>query len=297
MSIDDIDSKLIDILKKDARTPASKIADMLGISRMTVKNRMKRLEDLGIIRQYTVLLGVKPLVPTPIQVRKVERVKTGVPGFDELCEGGLPKSTTTLISGPPGAGKTIFGLQFLYNGYKEYGEPGALIALQDSPSDLLTFAATLGMDLNTSKVAIVSPFSPEITVHERADYETMAMNFEKTVEEAITRVGAERVVIDSITIFLSRFDDTYTRRREIYLINNFLRSRGCTTIMIAEHYDQADYVLESYVAQNVIVMKYSKEGNHRKKELEILKMFATDHSRGLHPYWITKNGLKIEPLT
>lgn len=297
MSIDDIDSKLIDILKKDARTPASKIADVLGISRMTVKNRMKRLEDLGIIRQYTVTLGVKPLVSAPAQARKVERTKSGVPGFDELCEGGLPKSTTTLLRGPPGAGKTIFGFQFLYNGYKEYGEPGALIALQDSPSDLLTFASTLGMNLDASKIAIISPFSPETMVHERADYETMALNFEKTVEEAIMQVGAERVVIDPITIFLSRFEDIYTKRREIYLINNFLRSRGCTSIMIVEHYDQTDYVLESYVAQNVIVMRYSTESNRRKKELEILKMFATDHSRGLHPYWITKNGVKIEPLT
>ena len=297
MAIDDIDFKLLDILKRDARTPASKIAEELGISRMTVKNRMKRLEDMGVIRQYTVMIGVKPLVSAPAQVRKLERVKSGVPGFDNLCDGGLPKSTTTLLMGPPGAGKTIFGFQFLYYGYKDYGEPGALIALQDSPSDLLTFAATLGMDLDTNKITIVSPFSPETMVHERADYETMALNFEKSIEEAILQVGAERVVIDPITIFLSRFEDVYTRRREIYLLNNFLRSKGCTTIMIAEDYNQSEYALETYVAQNVIVMRYGVEGNHRKKELEILKMFATDHSRGFHPYWITKNGLNIEPLT
>jgi circadian clock protein KaiC len=297
MSVDDIDSKLIDILKRDARTPASKIAEVLGISRMTVKNRMKRLEELGIIRQYTVMLGVKPLISAPLQARKLERVKSGVPGFDTLCEGGLPKSTTTLLRGPPGAGKTIFGFQFLYNGYKEYGEPGALIALQDSPSDLLTFASTLGMNLDNNKISIISPFSPETVVHERADYETLSLNFEKTVEEAIIQVGAERVVIDPITIFLARFEDIYTRRREIYIINNFLRSRGCTSIMVAEDYDQKDYGLESYVAQNVIVMRYGQEGNHRKKEIEILKMFATDHSRGLHPYWIQKNGLNIEPST
>ncbi|WXG39932.1 MAG: ATPase domain-containing protein [Candidatus Freyarchaeum deiterrae] len=297
MAIDDLDSKLIEILKKDARTPASKIAEVLGISRMTVKNRMKRLEDLGIIRQYTVMLGVKPLISTPFQIKKLERVKSGVPGFDNLCEGGLPKSTTTLLRGPPGAGKTIFGFQFLYNGYKEYGEPGALIALQDSPSDLLTFASTLGINLDNSKISITSPFAPETIVHERADYETLALNFEKTIEEAISQIGAERVVIDPITIFLSRFEDIYTRRREIYLINNFLRSRGCTTIMIAEDYDGREYALESFVAQNVINMRYGVEGNHRKKELEILKMFATDHSRGLHPYWIQKNGLNIEPST
>lgn len=297
MAIDDIDYKLLDILKKDARTPASKIAEELGISRMTVKNRMKRLEDFGIIRQYTVMLGVKPLLYEPAQARILERVKSGVPGFDNLCEGGLPKGTTTLLLGPPGAGKTIFGFQFLYHGYKDYNEPGALIALQDSPSDLLTLAANMGMNLDLSKVTIISPFSPENIVHERADYETLALNFEKSIEEAIVQVGAERVVIDPISIFLSRFEDIYKRRREIYLLNNFLRSRGCTTIMIAEDYNQMEYALESYVAQNVIVMRYGEEGNHRKKELEILKMFATDHSRGFHPFWVTKNGINIEPLT
>ncbi|MFB0562513.1 MAG: ATPase domain-containing protein [Candidatus Lokiarchaeia archaeon] len=297
MAIDDIDYKLLDLLKKDARTPASKIAEELGISRMTVKNRMKRLEDLGVIRQYTVMLGVKPLISAPAQARKLERIKSGVPGFDNLCEGGLPKATTTLLIGPPGAGKTIFGFQFLYYGYKKYNEPGALIALQDSPTDLLTFASTMGMNLDLNKINIISPFSPENIVHERADYETLALSFEKSIEEAIVLIGAERVVIDPISIFLSRFNDVYKRRREIYLLNNFLRSRGCTTLMIAEDYNQMEYALESYVAQNVIVMRYGIEGNHRKKELEILKMFATDHSRGFHPYWITKNGLNIEPLT
>ncbi len=297
MSIDDIDSKLLEILKKDSRTPASKIADELGISRMTVKNRMKRLEELGIIRQYTVMLGVKPLVSAAAQPRKLERVKSGIPGFDELCEGGLPKATTTLLMGPPGAGKTVFGLQFLYYGYKKYNEPGALIALQDSPEDLLTFASALGMDLDTNKIIIMSPFSPDTMIRERADFETLTMNFEKAVEEAIMQVGAERVVIDPISIFLSRFEDIYTRRREIYLLNNFLRSRRCTSILIAENYNQTEYVLESYVAQNVIIMRYGIDGTHRKKELEILKMFATDHSRGFHPFWITKNGLNIEPST
>ena len=65
----------------------------------------------------------------------MDRVKTGIPGFDELIEGGIPKGFNVLLVGQPGAGKTIFGLQYLVNGAMQ-GENGLYISL-DSPNEMV----------------------------------------------------------------------------------------------------------------------------------------------------------------
>ena len=65
----------------------------------------------------------------------VERVATGIKGFDELIEGGFPKGSSILITGPPGSGKSIFSMQYLYNGAMN-GENGIYVYM-DSPIDFL----------------------------------------------------------------------------------------------------------------------------------------------------------------
>ena len=77
----------------------------------------------------------------------LERCPTGIPGFDELCGGGLIRDRSYLISGPSGSGKTIFAMQFLYNGAKEYNEPGIFIATEERPQNLRENFSVFGWDL------------------------------------------------------------------------------------------------------------------------------------------------------
>lgn len=74
------------------------------------------------------------------------RVPTGIPGFDELCEGGLTRDRSYLISGSAGTGKTIFGLQFLYNGITRYGENGIYITTQERPDQVKENIKSFGWD-------------------------------------------------------------------------------------------------------------------------------------------------------
>ena len=73
----------------------------------------------------------------------MERIKTGVPGFDGLIEGGIPKGRSVLVSGATGTGKTIFCMQYLYNGAKQFKEPGIYVTLDERPNlireDVLRF--------------------------------------------------------------------------------------------------------------------------------------------------------------
>ena len=62
----------------------------------------------------------------------MNRIKTGITGFDQLVEGGLPEGRSFLVSGGTGTGKTIFATQFLINGAK-MGEPGVYLTLDERP--------------------------------------------------------------------------------------------------------------------------------------------------------------------
>src|SRR5215217_2987098 len=75
------------------------------------------------------------------------KARTGIRGFDELTGGGLPEGRATLVTGGPGSGKTLFGLEFLVRGAEEFDEPGVLLAFEESGEDLAANVASLGFDL------------------------------------------------------------------------------------------------------------------------------------------------------
>ena len=77
----------------------------------------------------------------------MQRVEVGIPGFDSLALGGLPRGRTTLLAGSTGSGKTVFGLQFLASGAREFGEPGVLVTFAERPDDLIANSESFGWDL------------------------------------------------------------------------------------------------------------------------------------------------------
>src|ERR1700689_764044 len=83
----------------------------------------------------------------PRELSPLEKTPTGIPGFDEISEGGLPKGRTTIVCGGAGCGKTMFGIEFLVRGAQEYNEPGVLMAFEETPEDIARNVASLGFDI------------------------------------------------------------------------------------------------------------------------------------------------------
>ncbi|MEO8519163.1 MAG: ATPase domain-containing protein, partial [Dermatophilaceae bacterium] len=73
---------------------------------------------------------------------------TGIKGFDEITGGGLPAGRPSLICGPPGAGKSLFALQFLVNGVRQYEEPGVFLTFEENRADVVADAGSLEFDLD-----------------------------------------------------------------------------------------------------------------------------------------------------
>src|SRR3954453_9107065 len=161
------------------------------------------------------------------------RLPTGIPGFDAIAVGGVIKGRAALIVGTSGTGKTIFGLQFLAAGARDFGEPGVLVTFEEAPEDTLRNAASFGWGLPglvTSRALTVIDASPEAAIDEAFDFDALVTE----VQRAVASVGAKRVVLDSVGALFPQFRDPFVVRKGLRRIVEALRPLGVTTLVSAE---------------------------------------------------------------
>ena len=156
--------------------------------------------------------------PTSNPLMQVQKLPTGIEGFDDVCHGGLPIGRSTLISGTSGTGKTVFSLNFLYNGIRQYNEPGIFVTFEESPLDILRNAASFGWDLQEmveqDKLFILDA-SPDPEGQDVAGSFDLSGLIER-INYAIRKYKARRVAIDSITAVFQQYDAVSVVRREIF---------------------------------------------------------------------------------
>lgn len=224
----------------------------------------------------------------------MEKVATGIKGFDQLVYGGIVKGNAFLVEGVPGAGKTTFGIEFVYRGITEFNEPGVIITFEEFPESLYRDALNFGWDLraleNAGKLRVLCT-SPELL----ADPEI------NMVEEVVNEVGAKRIVVDSISHFRNILSDPLAIRKTVYGFCSGLRRLGLTTFLVKEREreDNRKYAFEEYVVDAVIRLENKERpGLHRHRVLEITKTRGQVHIPGKHTFRITGEGIKVfAPVT
>ena len=161
----------------------------------------------------------------------MNRITTGIPGMDDLLEGGFPESSSILVSGGSGCGKSIFGLQYLYHGAKDKGEPGVYITLEEGSHNLWWNMQRFKWDLlplEKDNLLKIYKFEP-------------AENMEATSKDQIKRIvdkaretSAKRMVIDSVSAFTFWFSEPARIRQVLYSLVEQLRELNCTTVLTCE---------------------------------------------------------------
>ncbi len=243
-----------------------------------------------------------------------ERVRSGIPGFDEIAGGGLLKGRTYLLLGGPGAGKTIFALQFLYAGAVEHGERGVYVTLEESVDSIFHTARQFGWDLGKLKekglieIVDASPFYSPLTTSMfavRAPGVLGERDFDMTtlitlVKDACSRCRAERVVIDSLTPLILQYRELFEARMHILqLIRMLSQLEGITSLVVAEltspTAEATLFGVEPYVADGVIVLYNMRSKAERIRAIEVVKMRGSAHSNRLHPFKITSKGVVVYP--
>lgn len=233
----------------------------------------------------------------------VEKIDFGIEGFDVISEGGIPKGRTTLLSGTSGSGKTLFAIEFLWQGVTKHNDPGVFVTFEETPNDIMKNVNSLGWNLkrllNQGKFAFVDA-SPSPDDHtEVGEYDFGALV--ARIMYAIKKVKATRVAIDSVTALFPQYKDPGIIRRELFRIAAALKKEGVTTVISSERLqefgDIARFGVEEFVSDNVIVLRNVLGEERRRRTIEILKFRGTMHQKGEFPFTISSEGIKILPLS
>jgi KaiC/GvpD/RAD55 family RecA-like ATPase len=232
------------------------------------------------------------------------RTKTGIKGLDEMIGGGIVEGSTVLLSGQSGSGKTIFGLQFLYNGITKYNESGVFVTLETRPNELRAEATQFGWDLHDleQKNALIIidaasgkaglPTSQKYALRRGFDMTTLA----EEIYRAIDETKAKRLVIDCISGLGIRFSEPSEVRNELFRISALLRELKVTSLLISEIIEpdsQSRAGVEQFIAQGLITLNLSEANGALKRDLLVWKMKQTPHSLKKHSFKIGKSGIEV----
>ncbi|WP_461863053.1 KaiC domain-containing protein [Thermococcus sp.] len=234
----------------------------------------------------------------------MRRVKTGIPGMDEVLHGGIPERNVVLLSGGPGTGKTIFSQQFIWSGLQK-GEPGIYVALEEHPLQIRGNMAGFGWDVRKYEeeglFAMVDAFTAGIgkskeyekyIVHDLTDIR----EFIDVLRTAIKDINAKRVVIDSVTTLY--INKPAMARSIVMQLKRVLAGLGVTSIFVSQisvgERGFGGPGVEHGV-DGIIRLDLDEIDGELKRSLIVWKMRGTSHSMRRHPFEITDNGIIVYP--
>ncbi len=224
----------------------------------------------------------------------IPRIDLGIDGLDNMIEGGVPERSLMVTIGPPGSGKTTFGMQFLDAGL-EQGQPGVFITLEESTDRVIRSATEKGMPYDeyaeTGQLAVVDL--------DAIDMANSLRSIQTELVDLIEDFGATRLVLDSVSLLEMMFEDRAVRRNEIYSFTKLLKQAGVTTMLTSEVSDDNPYVsrhgIVEYLTDAVFFLQYIRPEDFQETRMavEIQKIRDANHSREKKPYEISDAGLSV----
>ncbi len=242
-----------------------------------------------------------PANPKANSTPKLEKVKTGISGFDQITGGGLPKGRPSLIYGGPGSGKTFFALEFLVHGAVEFDEPGVFITFEETAEDLNTNFSIMGYDLDElvahKKIAIDHVYLDRREIIETGEYDLEPLFLR--LGYAIDSIGAKRVAIDTIEALFAELDRESVLRSELRRLFAWLKEKGVTAIITSEADDnnRTRHGLEEYVADFVLHLQNRVKGHLATRALRIIKYRGSRHGTDEYPFLLGEDGFTVLPIT
>lgn len=232
---------------------------------------------------------------------KLEKALTGITGFDQITNGGLPKGRPTIVCGGPGCGKTMFAMEFLVRGATEFNEPGVLMTFEETGEEITKNVASLGFDLAklTARKKVVMDY---VKIEPAEIQETGAYDLEGLfvrLQYAVDKIGAKRVVLDTLEAVFSGFANAGILRAEIRRLFRWLKDRNLTTVVTAERGDGTltRYGLEEYVSDCVIFLDHRVNEQLSTRRLRVVKYRGTSHGADEYPFLIDDQGFSVLPST
>ncbi|MEO7714415.1 MAG: ATPase domain-containing protein [Gemmatimonadaceae bacterium] len=293
----------------EQRSPVFTVADgVLWLSQATDRNSVVRkmqaikvrgrapMPGLHTFRITSAGVQIFPRIPEQQGQRRPtenRRLATGVPGLDEMMGGGIPAGDAVMLAGPAGSGKTTFATQFAAEGLRQ-GESVVIVVFEEYPDEYLARAKArsldMGKQLASGKFRLIYLRPLDLSVDE-----TLA-----EIMDAVRELGAERVVIDSLSGFEVALAPAFREdfRESLYRLVGALTATGVTIFMTTEivgGYPEVRFTTEkvSFITDDIIVQRFVEVEGELLTVLAVHKMRGSAHSRDFRRYQVTANGAVI----
>jgi circadian clock protein KaiC len=237
------------------------------------------------------------------RVRAVQmpaKAQTGIMGFDEITGGGLPRSRTTLLAGGPGTGKTIFALQFLVHGVREYKEPGIFVAFEETSERIIGNAEGFGWELaqlRRNKLFFLDA-QPAPDLVQSGDFDLMGML--AVLAGQIGAMKARRIVFDALDIPLALLADAAARRREVYRLHEWLLARELTAIITAKvggdeasSLGQQQFGFMQFMVDCAVILNHGAVLGVSQRNLRVQKYRGSGFDENEAAFLIGKSGIEV----
>lgn len=230
------------------------------------------------------------------KIAMVERVKTGIEGLDELLQGGIPTSSSFLIPGGAGTGKTIFAMQYIYNGALQYNEPGIYVTLETNLKNITWNMQSFNWDIKKMQDKNLMR-TYRLNLSYSKNYEEIEEKIDNelaVIAELVEEIGAKRLAIDSVASFGLWIERRGLLRNLLYRFTDKLKDLGCTTLLTTEtggeRREFSQFGVEEFIVDGVISLYFVPPN----RAIFVKKMRGTDHSKNIHPFEITPRGISVK---
>jgi len=232
------------------------------------------------------------------------KVRTGIPGFDTIISGGLREGRPIVVCGPPGSGKTTFGLQYLYSGAKDFDEPGVFVTLSQSAEEISRDCKQFGWDIQDlmvqGKLLIIDarPFKIQegFVALDESLYRGERVPFEHLTQlilSGIKRIDAKRLVVDSLTVLSMQYSNNFYMRQGMQGLMQSLEDHKCTSILVTEQPCKDEIPVEWYVASGIVMMQHVRKEDTMERTIQVLKLRGVRHDDQIYPLKLDENGLRV----
>ena len=223
----------------------------------------------------------------------IELTKTGIDGLDEILNGGIVTNSTTLVSGNPGAGKSILGLQYIYNGVDQFDEKGIYLTFEENEADLRQAAESIGFDKWPDYVESgdIKVYDKRVLLRENDFSSSLELLLDDLEDEEY-----DRLVLDSLTMFELFFETEREKRTYLLKFTDILRENELTTLMTNEQgavFPETEIGLENYLTDGNIYLIQTPTDSGVNRYLWVAKMRKQDIETDIYPMEIAWGGIDV----
>jgi circadian clock protein KaiC len=233
--------------------------------------------------------------------KTLSKSPTSIQGLDEITGGGLPKGRPTLVCGGAGCGKTLFAMEFLVRGATLYNEPGVFISFEETEKELTANVSSLGFDLDDlvarKKMWLEHIHIERGEIEQNGEYDLKGLFVR--IHQAIEKINAKRVVLDTIESLFSALPNATVLRTELRRLFGWLKKKGVTAIITGERGNGTltRQGLEEYVSDCVILLDHRVSDQSSIRRLRIVKYRGSTHGTNEYPFLIDEDGFSVLPVT